>query len=278
MYAKRGTIVRVLYVAASAVWCALTLNGRLSRRRVVTLCYHGVMDHEREVFARQMRKIGDRAVAPDGSQAGGASPLRVAVTFDDAFDNLRRNAFPTLAGLGIPAAVFAVSSNMGEKPRWAMRAGHPEADEPIMTMDALRDETGELVEVGSHTVTHAKLTDLDDGAVERELRESKERLEEALGRAVRLFAFPYGAGGQREIELAHRVGYARVYTLDPAPDRGDGFAMGRFLMSPDAWPIEFALTVRGGYGWLAVARRVSGLLRPTRAVGDASGRATEVVS
>lgn len=51
---------------------------------------------------------------------------------------------------------------------------------------------GELVEVGAHTETHPVLAAITPSAQEHEIRRSKRRLEDILGREVRSFAYPYG--------------------------------------------------------------------------------------
>ena len=51
---------------------------------------------------------------------------------------------------------------------------------------------GELIEAGSHTVTHSALSGLPPDCQRDEIRRSKAVLEELLGRSVTSFAFPYG--------------------------------------------------------------------------------------
>jgi len=181
------------------------------------------------------------------------------VTFDDAFRNLRRNAIPSLREHRVPALIFAVSENAGVPPAWEIAPEHPEAREPTMTAEELREVADDLVEIGSHTATHARLTDLPDQELQHEVGRSKTTLEGQLDREVRYLAFPHGAAGPREIESAKEAGYACVFSLDPG-DRGD-FVRGRYLMSPDVWPLEFALTADGAYSWIVIIRRLRNALR-----------------
>jgi peptidoglycan/xylan/chitin deacetylase (PgdA/CDA1 family) len=51
----------------------------------------------------------------------------------------------------------------------------------------------ELVEIGSHTVTHPVLSALPAALQQDEIQQSKAGLEETLGRPVTSFAYPYGA-------------------------------------------------------------------------------------
>lgn len=261
VYARRGTAWRSVQLAISSIWWLVTLGGRLGSAPVVTLCYHGIGDEDAESFDGQVRRIRDRSTATPETVAPRRAfeRPRVCVTFDDAFRNLRHNAIPTLREHRVPALIFAVSENAGEPPAWEIAPEHPEAKEPTMTAEELREVADAGIEIGSHTATHARLTDLSDQELQREVGRSKATLESELGRDVRYLAFPHGAAGPREIDSAREAGYACVFTLDPG-DRGD-FVRGRYLMSPDVWPLEFALTVDGAYSWIVIVRRLRNALR-----------------
>jgi len=68
------------------------------------------------------------------------------------------------------------------------RASHRPLDENQINEMA----SSGLIEIGCHTVTHPQLAALDIESQGREIRDSKERLEEILGRQVQSFAYPYG--------------------------------------------------------------------------------------
>jgi peptidoglycan/xylan/chitin deacetylase (PgdA/CDA1 family) len=62
-----------------------------------------------------------------------------------------------------------------------------------MTEDELRDlASGELVEIGAHTLTHPVLSHLPPDQQQHEIAGSKRRLEAMIGRNVTSFAYPYG--------------------------------------------------------------------------------------
>lgn len=69
-----------------------------------------------------------------------------------------------------------------------------------------------LVTIGSHTLLHPILPTLDDAALNFELRESRARLEERLGRSVNLFCYPNGSTDERVRAAAARVYGAAVTT------------------------------------------------------------------
>lgn len=72
-----------------------------------------------------------------------------------------------------------------------------------------------LATIGGHTSGHRCLTSLDDSEAWRELMDNKRALEAICGRPVEHFAYPYGAGGEREAALVGKAGYKTAVTNSP---------------------------------------------------------------
>ncbi|UCD76424.1 MAG: polysaccharide deacetylase family protein [Phycisphaerales bacterium] len=269
-YAKRDLLLRIVYLAMASTWWFCSGFGLLIRTRVVTLCYHGVTDGEKDRFRWQMELIAGRAITTgdlDKVTTGAVGPPRVCVTFDDAFANLLGNALPVTTELGIPATVFAVTENLGSRPRWQIAPDHPDARESTMTADQIRAAARNgLITFGSHGATHRPLAGLPAVDVERELVGSREVLEEIVGGGVEDFAFPHGECDAGSLEPLFDAGYRRLFTLDPSIGSGDGPCrlIGRMPMSPQAWEIEFRLTAAGAYEWLPHLRKVARRIRARR--------------
>lgn len=256
-YGRKGTAVRLVFLAVALVTWVLTLGGRLRTPGTVVLCYHGVRPEQASRFRRQMRTIRGRAVPL--AEAGRSDRGRtVAVTFDDAFACLREHALPALRENGVPATVYAVTGCLGRTPTWAIDPAHPEAALVTMTPDELVEiDAEELITVGSHTCAHPALTGLDRAERRRELEESRRALESLLGRPVVDLAYPHGAHDEPTDADTRASGYERVVTLDAGVVTGEpGMLIGRYSMDPDAWPIEYRLTVDGAYTGVIVLRRV----------------------
>jgi peptidoglycan/xylan/chitin deacetylase (PgdA/CDA1 family) len=143
----------------------------------------------------------------------------LAVTFDDAYRSVHARAAPIMASLGIPGTVFAPTSYIGtERPmswpgidRWLETSN---ASELVpMSWDELRSLAESGWEVGSHTVTHPRLTSLDDDRLYEELRVSAEECTERIGRRCTSIAYPFGDHDDRVVEAAGRAGYAWGATL-----------------------------------------------------------------
>lgn len=264
-YASRGILIRLIYLITAACWFCLTLGGRMNRKKVVVLCYHGITDIQSIQFKWQMKKIANRAIVLDSINNESNNLFnKVCVTFDDAYENILKNALPVLQELKIPAVIFTVAGNFGDRPRWDMPDGHPEADEITMTAEQLVNLSKHpLVTIGSHTVTHPDLVKLAPDQIQTELVQSKNILEQLLDCPIEDLALPHGSYNQKVLSLAQKVGYKRIFTLDPKPaDLYSGNPIiGRFSMSPDVWKVEYILTCAGAYAWLYHLRRMVNCFR-----------------
>jgi peptidoglycan/xylan/chitin deacetylase (PgdA/CDA1 family) len=114
--------------------------------------------------------------------------------------------------------------------------------------------------VGSHTMHHAILSEEPAAEQERDLRESRERLESELGVGAATLAYPNGTArdyDEHTLRAARAAGYAgAVTTIDGWNDRGTpALELRRFVMDPARGP--------GG---------LKGLVRAPGAVAFARGR------
>lgn len=66
---------------------------------------------------------------------------------------------------------------------------------------------GELIEVGSHTVTHPFLSALSTASQQDEIQRSKARLEELIGHQVNSFAYPHGDYTAETVNLVREAGF-----------------------------------------------------------------------
>ncbi|UPT87419.1 polysaccharide deacetylase family protein [Bradyrhizobium barranii subsp. apii] len=75
-----------------------------------------------------------------------------------------------------------------------------------------------LVTIGAHTISHCNLARQSEGIAAQEMAVSRARIEQALGRTVLHFAYPYGdreAAGEREFALAASAGFKTAVTTRP---------------------------------------------------------------
>jgi peptidoglycan/xylan/chitin deacetylase (PgdA/CDA1 family) len=167
------------------------------------LTYHSISDEPGPtsippaVFAAQMEAVAASGVVVVGLDAierwlGGNErfPRRtIAITFDDAFEDFARAAFPILKKHELRATVFAPTARLGGVEDWSGANASPRR---LMDWTTVRALAADGIEFGSHARTHPDLTTLDAAALEDELSGSRRDLEDRIGMAVRHFAPPYG--------------------------------------------------------------------------------------
>lgn len=257
------TVKRIVYLAIASAMYVCTLGGRIGRGQSIVLCYHGVTTQQKIAFERQLEYVSERITSIDRIKKNSATRIgvkpHIVLTFDDAYSNLCVNVVPLLNRLKLPAVIFAVTNNMGEKPAWGLWKN----DAKTMTERQLTECRSETIGIGSHSHRHVDLAKLTGEDLESELGESKECLEQLLGAPVHDLALPYGSYGEHVLKCALDVGYRRIYTLEAHAFKGsqDWEKIGRFTMSPDAWLVEFLLVCAGAYCWLGPFRRIVNRLR-----------------
>jgi peptidoglycan/xylan/chitin deacetylase (PgdA/CDA1 family) len=139
---------------------------------------------------------------------------KVRASFDDAFRSAA-SVFPALERMGVPVQIFVCSryARNGAPLTIPELAGDDPEQLATMTWDELRAHAERGVQIGSHGVAHAHLTRLTDDELRRELTESKQQIEDELGRPCPDFAYPYGAHDERVRAAARATGYERAYGL-----------------------------------------------------------------
>ncbi len=187
------------------------------------LCYHAVSERwpadlslPPDALGQQLAALerrGYRGVTFTEAVLQRGAGRRVAVTFDDAFASVATLALPILDGLGWPASVFAVSgyAASGRPLSWPgvehWAATEHAAELASLAWPQLRELAARGWEIGSHSVTHPKLTQLPDAALDAELTTSRAAVAEALGHECPSLAYPYGDIDARVVAAARRAGY-----------------------------------------------------------------------
>jgi peptidoglycan/xylan/chitin deacetylase (PgdA/CDA1 family) len=233
---------------------------------MIILYYHSVPKSKRGGFARQLDSLaGAEIVAANWhGKAKSRRPL-LAITFDDAFQSVIDNALPELAARGMPCTIFAPSAVLGDRPRWAMESDG-DRTETVIDAETLRGLPSELITIGSHSVSHPRLSQIPIEAARSEIEDSKIALEALTGRAVREFAFPYGDYNDAVVEACRSAGYTHVYSITPGrvDPEGGAFVRGRVSVDPEDGALEFFLKSSGAYAWMptasALKRRLAALL------------------
>jgi len=169
-----------------------------------------------KLFAQQLaelRQAGYRGCSFD-ALAGGVTKEsgRIGISFDDGYVNVLRYGLAPLAEQGFQALQYIVADNIGGANDWDLPEG--EAREPLMDQGQIRQwlAAGQLI--GSHTRSHARLTQLGAAQAREEIVSSKKKLEDLFGLPILHFCYPYGLWNERVRDLVIEAGYRTATTTD----------------------------------------------------------------
>jgi len=159
-----------------------------------------------------------------------------ALTFDDGFRDNYEKGFSHLLRRGKKAALFVVVDWVGQN--------------GFLNWREIRELAEAGMTIASHSLSHRWLPDLtEDRELEREVSESKKRIEDQIGREVRYFSYPVGGVDERVGEAVQKAGYRAAWVAAARPTRSvknELFSLRRVKISPsDAHLGRFALKAWG---------------------------------
>jgi peptidoglycan/xylan/chitin deacetylase (PgdA/CDA1 family) len=257
----------IYYVAKTICQYSLRFVGRPSGQRLTILYYHGVAVEWRSSFARQMKALHRRAIIVPASYRGKLPVEKnkkcVAITFDDAFVSVAGNALPELNRYSFHSTIFVPVGWVGRTPGWALETGagsaeQPELSEHVMSPEQLRALSVSSVSLGSHTMTHPPLAELEPERARDEVERSRLLLAQLSGREILELSFPYGNHDESTVALCRVAGYEMLYSIIPeeVDTRRLELLRGRTKVDPSDGPIEFFLKFNGAYEWMRYSIRL----------------------
>ena len=123
---------------------------------------------------------------------------KILITFDDGNITDFTVALPSLVAAKRSAVFFIVTDLIG-RPNY-------------MSWSQVRGLQQNGMIVGSHSVSHLNLCDLEQDFQKKELVNSRNIIEDKLGVAVDAFSFPFGRFNSELLELAKSAGYQYIFT------------------------------------------------------------------
>jgi peptidoglycan/xylan/chitin deacetylase (PgdA/CDA1 family) len=126
----------------------------------------------------------------------------------------------------------------------------PRSPVPVLDSAQLRDLAQHpLIEIGSHTMSHADLSALDADGLDREIKGSRDRLEEGLGRTIESFSYPHGGLHPAVLARIKEAGYRRACSSEGGlvQSGSDPFRLPR-LWPPASSGAQFRAWLRGWTG------------------------------
>lgn len=230
-------------------------GGRQKTLLPLVLMYHSVEPYQADPYQvtvhprrfdrqlRWLRRRGLRGVAMNEllrSRQHGLGTGLVGLTFDDGYADFLTDVVPALRRYGFTATVFVIAGALG---------GHNSWDEPgprkaLMTAADVRRAADAGMEIGSHSLNHVRLPEVDAAELQHEVRDSRRLLAELIGRDVTGFCYPYGAVGEREVQAVRAAGYDYACSVQSSPLDGRHALPRAFIGDRDSSPRLFAKVAR----------------------------------
>jgi hypothetical protein len=218
--------VGVRHVVGLGIASVLAFGLRWTGRRAgVALVYHTIDDREgdparelvppieRSRFRRQMRHLRRRyRLVPANELTGALTDIR--------------DLLPAAAATALersPLDVHAVGAVIeeltpGERDEVStkiLRLAGPDPPDAGLRAAGVVALTEADCTIGFHTRNHDKLVLLDDGQLDRALRDGCDDLERLVGYRLDAIAYPHGAADRRVADAARRRGYSCGFTTSP---------------------------------------------------------------
>jgi peptidoglycan/xylan/chitin deacetylase (PgdA/CDA1 family) len=179
----------------------------INRKKLLILYYHRIVKKDELInvqninmyidignFYSQMkfltgyyRPISEEEVAVF-IETGGLPDYSVWVTFDDGWKDNYTNAFPILKKYNIPATLFVTTGYVNK----IVTPKRASGSDIFMNWQEIKEVAQNGISIGAHTVSHRILSVLSDAEIEREIAESKNEIEQRLGKRIVSFAYPVG--------------------------------------------------------------------------------------
>jgi peptidoglycan/xylan/chitin deacetylase (PgdA/CDA1 family) len=137
---------------------------------------------------------------------------QVVLTFDDGYRSVLQRALPVLQKHGMTSINYLVPDLIGKSNVWDVAVG--EVEEPLMSVDEVKQWLAAGQEIGAHTCTHPRLTQLPLDRAREEIVASRKELEDLFQRPVEHFCYPYGDWNPAVRDLVGEAGFRTATTVD----------------------------------------------------------------
>jgi len=158
----------------------------------------GDFEQQMEWLARNVRVLPLGDVVTTG--AG------IAITFDDGYRDNLTYAAPVLHRLNIPATFFVVPGRMGQM----LDHDTDPRTSTLMTGEEVRELESMGFTIGCHTLSHRRLSLLDEQEQREEIIGGTRLLAGQLGHTVEAFAYPFGSASDynaSSVRLVREAGF-----------------------------------------------------------------------
>ena len=172
-------------------------------KQIPVIMYHGVSDTTWGLeglfmkvndFENQMKYLYDNGyetIFIEDIEKDYTGKKVVALTFDDGYIDFYTNVLPIIKKYNIKTNLYIITNTTS--------GGNYVNEEQIKELS-----NSGLVSIGSHTVSHNPLASLNAEQIETELKNSKEYLENLLGKEIKTISYPTGSYNSTVLNTAEK--------------------------------------------------------------------------
>ena len=202
-------------------------NRKLENRFLRCLYCHNVFDDQTFLFERLVLRLKETGHFIDTDTCiqmlQGEKEIDrryYHLSFDDGFRNNFTNALPVLRKHNVPAIIFVPSSlieaNWEEAKTYCLETTRYNSVIEMLRWDELKEIVALGYEIGSHTKTHARFSEIshDAALLEEEILGSKQVLEQRLGNECKYISWPYGRmtdADDESLKITKSAGYRACF-------------------------------------------------------------------
>jgi peptidoglycan/xylan/chitin deacetylase (PgdA/CDA1 family) len=156
----------------------------------------------------------------------------VVLTFDDGYIDMFGTVYSLLRSMHLTATFFIVPGFLDTR--------------RYLSWKQVEQMAGAGMEIEAHSMTHPDLTTVPAAQQWTEVAQSRHELEQRLHRAVRVFAYPYGAHNASVLSAVSKAGYWGGFTTREGwwENRGEVLTLPRVYVDIDDSPQIFAGRLR----------------------------------
>jgi|TARA_B100001079_G_scaffold12380_1_gene10051 peptidoglycan/xylan/chitin deacetylase (PgdA/CDA1 family) len=196
---------------------------------------------------KMMKKMGYKAVNLNNMNSKNYKK-KFVITFDDAYQDIHAYVMPILKKLDYTATCFFVCNYINKFNYWDINNKNFKK-KPLMNDIQLNDWKENNFEVGSHSLDHSNLSNLDESELIFQLSESKKILKDKINIDVESFSYPYGKYNKNIIQFVKKY-YRYAVTTKRSRFRFskfDLFEIPRIPINSETSIFKFYLKIRTFY-------------------------------
>ena len=178
----------------------------------------------------------------------------IIVTFDDGFENIFDIVFPIISRYKIKVMLFVTVGFIDGFISFSDLFNNGITMKPL-NWRQIKEFSDSGIEIGSHTLTHPNLLRIDKKKAYTEIKDSKKRIEDVIGKEVKYFAYPYGSKksfNNSIKEIVKESGYEKAYTniMGFNTKDTDLYELKRIRIYSNDNMLRFRFKINGAYNWV----------------------------